>query len=397
MEEKNNKKEIVLIPLDEIIPNRFQPRLAFDEKELNELANSILKYGIIQPIVVRQIGEKYEIIAGERRYKASTMAGIKKIPAIINNTDDNTSAEIALLENLQRKNLTVIEEAKSFKKLIDRGFKQETIASKLGISQSSIANKIRLLSLPKSVQNSLLYNKISERHARCLLTLPDEQTQKDMLDRIVKERLTVKQTEEEVSKIINKDNNIEEVTEPKIFDPSGMQVSFKLSDMPPLEYFDPSNLNEPVATTEPVLKEEIEKINNNFEKNINNRIEEETKKILDSINNKTDDSDESEGDLKIVPNIDILPDNIENNEPINPFQENARLINQILNKNTQEELKEKINNSHEKSVGNINTFSGTINKIRECINSFDNTKVNTTEIDMDKKYRIIIEIDKDAF
>jgi ParB family chromosome partitioning protein len=187
MEEKNSK-EIVYIPLDEIIPNRFQPRLAFDEKELNELANSILKYGVIQPIVVRQIGEKYEIIAGERRYKASTMAGIKKIPAIVKNTDDNTSAEIALLENLQRKNLTVIEEAKSFKKLMDRGFKQETIASKLGISQSSIANKIRLLSLPKSVQNSLLYNKISERHARCLLTLPDEQTQKDMLGRIVKER-----------------------------------------------------------------------------------------------------------------------------------------------------------------------------------------------------------------
>ena len=156
----SDKKEVIYIPLEDIIPNRFQPRLAFDDKELNNLANSIIKYGVIQPIIVRNVGEKYEIIAGERRYKASKVAGLKKIPAIVNNTDDNTSAEMALLENLQRKNLTVIEEAKSYKKLIDRGFTQELIASKLSISQSTIANKIRLLNLPKSVQDALLYNKI---------------------------------------------------------------------------------------------------------------------------------------------------------------------------------------------------------------------------------------------
>ena len=111
------KDKIVNVSVEDILPNRFQPRLAFDEKELNDLSESIVKYGIIQPIVLRQIGDKYEIIAGERRYKASVLAGLKTIPAIINNTDDNTSAEIALLENLQRKNLTVIEEAQSFKKL----------------------------------------------------------------------------------------------------------------------------------------------------------------------------------------------------------------------------------------------------------------------------------------
>lgn len=396
MEDKKNK-EIVYIPLDEIIPNRFQPRLAFDEKELNELANSILKYGVIQPIVVRQIGEKYEIIAGERRYKASTMAGIKKIPAIINNTDDNTSAEIALLENLQRKNLTVIEEAKSFKKLMDRGFKQETIASKLGISQSSIANKIRLLSLPKSVQNSLLYNKISERHARCLLTLNDEELQKQLLNRIINEKLTVKQTEEEVSKIINKNvadeiETEEKIENSKVFDPSGMKVSFRLEDMPPLEYFDARNLNEKVSSTEPKISEDIEKINDNFEKNISNKVVEETKKIFESIKNKTKDLDD-DTNLEVVPSIDVLPvDDEISMAGMSPFQENERLVNQLLNKNTQQELKEKMSEPKEKP-----TFSGTINTIRECINNLKNEKISTTEVDMDNKYRIIIEIEKDAF
>ena len=143
-----DKDKIIYVPVEDILPNRFQPRLAFDEKELNELASSIAKYGIIQPIVLRNIGDKYEIIAGERRFKASQIAGLTKVPAIINNTDDNTSAEIALLENLQRKNLTPIEEAQSYKKLIDRGFTQEEIATKLGVSQSSVANKMRLLNLP---------------------------------------------------------------------------------------------------------------------------------------------------------------------------------------------------------------------------------------------------------
>src|SRR5574344_103558 len=132
-----NKDKIIYVPVEDILPNRFQPRLAFDEKDLNELANSITKYGVIQPIVLRNIGDKYEIIAGERRYKASLLAGLKSIPAILNNADDNTSAEIALLENLQRKNLTPIEEAQSFKKLLDRGFTQEDIANKIGISQST--------------------------------------------------------------------------------------------------------------------------------------------------------------------------------------------------------------------------------------------------------------------
>ena len=204
---EDNKDKVLYIPVEDILPNRFQPRLAFNEKELNDLASSIIKYGVIQPIVVRKIGEKYEIIAGERRYKASCLAGLKRIPAIMNNTDDDTSAEIALLENLQRKNLTVIEEAQSYKKLMNRGFTQDDIAQKLGVSQSSVANRLRLLNLPKEVQDALLYNKISERHARTLLSLNDKDLQINLLNRIINEKLTVKQTEDEVSMILNKDSN----------------------------------------------------------------------------------------------------------------------------------------------------------------------------------------------
>ena len=378
MEEKN-KKEIIYIPLDEIIPNRFQPRLAFDEKELNDLANSIIKYGIIQPIVVRQVGEKYEIIAGERRYKAATMAGIKKIPAILNNTDDNTSAEIALLENLQRKNLTVIEEAKSFKKLMDRGFKQETIASKLGISQSSIANKIRLLSLPKSVQNSLLYNKISERHARCLLTLDNEEDQRNLLNRIINEKLTVKQTEDEINKMLNKYKEPAE----NYLDPSNFKATVTLENMPPLEYFDPNNYNTKVGA---VTAEEIKQANNT----------EETKRLLDNIVNKVNNDDDDEyQEIKLVPNVEVVEQDFSKDyNNINPFQENKELLDRILNKRFEEE--KNIEPSVEAKP--FNKLNNTVDKIRNCIKDLGVKKesISTTEIDLDKKYRIIIEIDKDA-
>lgn len=213
---EEGKKEIIYIPIEDILPNRFQPRLTFNEKELNELANSIIKYGVIQPIVVRSIGEKYEIIAGERRYKASVIAGLKSIPSILMSTNDNTSAEIALLENLQRKNLTPIEEAKAYKKLLDRGFTQEDIATKLGVSQPMVANKIRLLNLPDEVQNALLYNQISERHARSLLALNNKDLQNNLLKRIISDKLTVKQTEDEISILIsvrnNKENKVEDTS-----------------------------------------------------------------------------------------------------------------------------------------------------------------------------------------
>ena len=172
----NTDQKVIQVPIEDIIPNRFQPRLAFDEEGLKELSESIKQHGIIQPLVLRRLGDKYEIIAGERRYKASTMAGLRTVPAIISDIDDNKSAEIALVENIQRRNLTAIEEAKSYKNLLDRGYMtQEQLAKKMGVSQSTIANKLRLLNLVPEVQDALLQNKIGERHARRRLALQKEE------------------------------------------------------------------------------------------------------------------------------------------------------------------------------------------------------------------------------
>ena len=207
----NLGKEISYIKISDIIPNRFQPRLTFDENELNELVASIKLHGIIQPLVLRQIGDKYEIIAGERRYKAAVKAGLTEVPAIITVLNDKESAEIAVVENIQRKSLSAIEEPKSYKKLLDLGqLTQDQIALRMGKSQSNVANKLRLLSLDGEVQNALLVNKISERHARSLLQLKDLNKQKEILNRIINERLTVKQTDDIIKDYLNNINNYNE-------------------------------------------------------------------------------------------------------------------------------------------------------------------------------------------
>lgn len=182
---QNNGQKVVELNINDVLPNRFQPRIKFDENSINELALSIKKYGVIQPIVVRQIGNKYEIIAGERRYKASVLAGKQTIPALITQLTDKDSIEIALIENVQREDLTAIEKAVSYKKILDMGYiSQESLAQKVGKSQSSIANTLRLLNLTDDVQEALLENKISERHARSLLKVKDEKQQVLMLNKI---------------------------------------------------------------------------------------------------------------------------------------------------------------------------------------------------------------------
>ena len=196
-------KEVVMVRLTDIIPNRFQPRLTFDEEALNELANSIREHGIIQPLILRNLGSKYEIIAGERRYKAATIAGLSEVPAIIGTMDDQTSAELALIENIQRKDLSAIEEAKSYKKILDLGnLTQDLLAKRMGKSQSTIANKMRLLSLTNEVQMALMNNLISERHARCLLQIKDEDLQKEVLNKIITERMNVRDTDEYVKNLL---------------------------------------------------------------------------------------------------------------------------------------------------------------------------------------------------
>ncbi len=221
--------QVVQLYLDDIIPNRFQPREVFDEKALKELAVSIKEHGVIQPIIVRSVKGKYEIIAGERRYKASALAGLTKIPAIIRDLDDKESSKVALLENLQRKNLTPIEEARTYQKILEIDeMTQEDLAKTMGKSQSAVANKLRLLSLPDEVQDSLLKEQISERHARALLNIPDLKKQKDMLKKIISNKLSVRAVEEEIKQLYPKNEDVNEgdvkMNESSIEIPRGVSI-----------------------------------------------------------------------------------------------------------------------------------------------------------------------------
>ena len=209
---------ILNVNIDLIIPNRFQPRLVFDEKALNELADSIKEHGIIEPIIVRQLNDKYEIIAGERRYKAACIAGLTKVPVIVRNLSDYKSAQVAVIENVQRRNLNPMEEAKSYKRILDQGLKtQEELAKEIGVSQSTIANKLRLLNLAEPVKQALSENKISERHARALLKLSSLDKQEEMLNKVINERLTVKDLDDEISKLTS---------------PISPNLSFKIPEVP---------------------------------------------------------------------------------------------------------------------------------------------------------------------
>jgi len=199
-------KNITYIKIDCIRPNPYQPRKQFNKAALEELCESIKQYGVIQPINVRRItNNSYELVAGERRLRAATMAGLKEIPSIVINVDDNDSAVMALIENLQREDLTYLEEAEGYNHLIsEHGFTQEELAQKIGKSQSTIANKIRLLKLSPLVKKILLDNNLTERHARALLKLHDEQLQLKVLRLVCDRGLNVKKTEELVERAIEK-------------------------------------------------------------------------------------------------------------------------------------------------------------------------------------------------
>jgi len=209
-----SKDEILQIYLDDIIPNRFQPREVFDERALKELAISIKEHGVIQPIIVRRVNGKYEIIAGERRYKASALAGLTKIPAIVRDLDDKESSKVALLENLQRKNLNPIEEARTYQKILEIDqMTQEELAKTMGKSQSAVANKIRLLTLPEEIQSALLKEEISERHARSLLNVPNTEMQIALLKKVIDTKMSVRALEEEIKQAFPKDESSQEEKE----------------------------------------------------------------------------------------------------------------------------------------------------------------------------------------
>ena len=371
----NEERKVEQLKVSDILPNRFQPRIKFNESSINELSDSIKEHGVIQPIVVRTIGDKYEIIAGERRYKASVLAGKETIPAIVTSLNDKDSAEVALIENVQRQDLTPIEEAISYKKILDMGYlTQEQLAQKLGKNQSTIANKIRLLNLDEDVQEALLEERISERHARSLLKISDTDMQVKMLNKIISERLTVRKTDEEINKLLNGET-VDFVEELKV-----LKEETPVSEIKPIELLDYANNisnnekennmgndinNMPIN---PIIEEPIEEIKeeNNTENSFNDLIGQTINENLNTENNFNDIINQNRNETNNIDNnfndvssntfapdfLDTLPvmDNFENNNVnVNPIVEEVALPEmgniEPLNIEIPSELTEMVNNN----------------------------------------------------
>ncbi|MBD7944878.1 MULTISPECIES: nucleoid occlusion protein [Psychrobacillus] len=202
---QTNNEEVVHVAIEKIVPNRFQPRTVFDDAKIEELARTIHTHGVIQPIVIRKMEDnKYEIIAGERRFRAMSKLKWTEVPAIVRNLSDKETASIALIENLQREELTAIEEAVAYQKLLKlHELTQEALAQRLGKGQSTVANKLRLLKLPKEIQQAIMDKRLSERHARSLMQVKDEEVQIKLMNESIEQQWNVKQLEEKVNEIVN--------------------------------------------------------------------------------------------------------------------------------------------------------------------------------------------------
>ena len=390
------RNEVIELYLDDVIPNRFQPREKFDEEALRELSTSIKEHGVIQPIIVRQIGEKYEIIAGERRYKASALAGLTKIPAIIRNLDDKEASKVALLENLQRKDLTAIEEARTYQKILELdSMTQEELGKTMGKSQAAIANKLRLLSLTDEVQEALLNDQISERHARSLLNLHNGNEQIEMLNRVIRERMTVRELDAEIKKlnaskqmtlplddesllqqpIVIEENKIEPV-----LTPINQTINNKQEEIETLD-----DLDKPVQNT---IEQTIPVEQNFIEKTFpeeQNFIEKPQTMTEPAINDifKVEDTNKN----TFIPNLDIL-------EEQQPLTEKTAVETVKLAVNT---LENKVEDSVvDKEFIEGFKYQDAVNLVKNIIPEITNKGVNANiqEFDLDNRYQIVINIDK---
>ena len=210
IEEAKTNDQIVEIDLSELRANPYQPRKNFDEEALNELASSIKEHGVFQPIIVKKSIKGYEIIAGERRFRASKLAGMQTIPAIVKDFSDEEMMQIALLENLQRENLTSIEEAKAYQTLMETySIPQQELARRLGKNQSTISNKIRILNLPEDIQHLLVEHRLTERHARALLKLDDDEMRRQVIEKVIRHQFNVRQTEKLVEECLVRREKLE--------------------------------------------------------------------------------------------------------------------------------------------------------------------------------------------
>ena len=357
--------EIYYLKLDDIIPNRFQPREVFDESALNELADSIRQHGVIQPIVVRQIGNKYEIIAGERRYKASALAGLTKIPAIIKNLDDKESSIVAYAENAHRRNVSSIEEARTMERILkNNNMTQSDLANELGLSQSALANKLRLLTLPVEVQDSLMKNEISERHARSLLTLKDEKQQLEFLNKIKTNKMTVRELDSEIRDMNNNSSN---------------DIN--------LDNFDKGNINMNINNSTITVSEE--KKSDDFMNYLNNP-NASFNQVSEPVNEVSENNDDFMNYLNnssaSFNQIDYINENDDFDQYLNPVETNSN-NNYIENDNRYVDIEQN---------GKIGSFEQIIDKLKLCIEEIKNSdyKIDSDEIDFGDLYQITIKIDK---
>lgn len=202
---------ITTLPIEKITPNKMQPRKVFNDSSIKELSESIKEKGIIQPLIVRKKGDLYEIVAGERRWRASQVAGIKNIPVTVSEVDETETLEVALVENLQREDISPIEEAEAYQQLInDHGLTHEEISKKIGKNRSTISNQLRLLRLSVNAREALVSGTISSGHARALVTLEDQTEIDEMLNVIIQKKLSVRQTESRVKSLKNLKSSIQE-------------------------------------------------------------------------------------------------------------------------------------------------------------------------------------------
>ena len=220
-------EEVIKLPIDKIVPNRFQPRSIFDDEKIEELSRTIHTHGVIQPIVVRSTADnQYEIIAGERRYRAMKKLQWTEVPAIVRNLNDKETASIALIENLQREELTAIEEAVAYQKLLElHELTQEALAQRLGKGQSTVANKLRLLKLPEEVKQAILRRDISERHARALISVKDLPLQLQMLQQTLENDWNVRHLEEQIHMLLHPEEAEQEEVAVKKVKPKRKAIS----------------------------------------------------------------------------------------------------------------------------------------------------------------------------
>lgn len=422
----NLEKEVFEININDIMPNRFQPREIFDEQALNELSLSIKEHGVIQPIIVRKIGDKYEIIAGERRFRASQLAGKQTIPALIRDIDDKEAAKIALLENLQRSDLTPIEEAKTYQTILKLdNITQEELAANLGKSQSTVANKLRLLNLAEEVQTALLNKQISERHARSLLNVPNLEEQKKLLNQVIINRLTVRQLDEEIMSLTGKkpvEEPKEEIKQPEV----SLTTNLENKETDSLQQATPVTIptpNEQTVSTmkpnQPTPAEEVQQA----PKNIFDMLREQSLQPENKI------SPEEPQPIPVSSNPTISNENVNQQAPIsipvintttpeNTKQPTTPVVNTVgiqneqvssipeINKqetaNSPQPISENIETQPKQEETNYNQVYDlrfAINNVRQAVQNTEKFgfNIDVQEFDLDNVYQIIIKIDKNKY